>query len=341
LKFRNHVPRSILFILAPFLVSIYIWGALYDKNEEPIEKLIEKPIEELNTVTSTNNPLKFLDFQKAILKFPVRDVKDTNTWIQGASVNQKDNELYIARQSNGGLVLTIERRNLSTGKVKDTKRVSIKAGTYAEGLPWFTNSEGELCFFVRQVPVDQISIFNYTNNKVERTVKLLGGSKIGADFNKKIFVTFNETLDKIYLYDFASATQGDPHLLRTIYIKGEELLFEKPQGITIFKDKIIISHGSGYGNPAVSVVNMKGKVEDVFYFSLIDYSEMINATYPNLITNKENYHYENEGTFMFDYNGFLYPALVQVVNIDTTLIVLSGILEGKQIKKTFKIELRK
>jgi hypothetical protein len=335
LKFRNHVPRIILFILAPFLVSIYIWGALYDKDEEPIEK----PIEEHNTVISTNNPLKFLDFQKAILKFPVRDVKDTNTWIQGASVNQKDNELYIARQSNGGLVLTIERRNLSTGKVKDTKKVSIKAGTYAEGLPWFTNSEGELCFFVRQVPVDQISIFNYTNNKIERNFKLLGGSKIGADFNNKYIVTFNQTLDEVYLYDFPSATLGDPQLLRTIYTKREELLFEKPQGVTVYKDKIIISHGAGHGNPAISVLNMKGKVEDVFYFNLINYSEMINATYPNLITNKENYHYENEGTFMYDNNGFLYPALVQIVNSDTTLIVLSGILEGKQIKKTFMIDL--
>ncbi|WP_066387576.1 hypothetical protein [Neobacillus mesonae] len=282
--------------------------------------------------SSASFQLRYLDYQKPILTFPVRDEIDTTTWIQGASVNQKENELYIARQSNGGTVLTIEIRNLSTGKIKGSKYLPIQTNTYAEGLPWFKNSSGDLCFFVRQIPADKISIFNYTKNKVERSFTLLGGSKIGYDFNKKYIVTCNAKIDSIFVYDFESVMQGTPQLLHTIHLNNKKVLFEKPQGLTIYGDLIIFSQGGRNGKPAISVINFEGKVENVFYFNRSSYANMIKNSYPNLISNNLNYDFENEGIFMYKYNGILYPALVQIIN-GKTIIVLTGVMDGILINR--------
>ncbi|ETI69169.1 hypothetical protein [Neobacillus vireti] len=325
--------KTILVCLLSILVILIFFNIFNKKelNNNKIEvSLNKKEVNEKGVFPG--NHLSFFDYQKPILKFPVRKA---DGWIQGASVNQIDNDIYIARQPNRGTTLTIERINIITGKKKDSRKVSIQSGTYAEGLPWFRNNKGELCFLVRQVPTDQISIFNYSKNRIEGKVDLLGSYKIGFDINQKYIVTCNATknvLDKIYVYDFDSVVKGSPKLLKIIKTKSEDLLFEKPQGITIHDNKIIFSHGGKDGNPAISVVNFEGKVENVFYYDRKSYAEMINETYPNFILDKKNYRYENEGVFMYNYKGEVYPALVQILNHTTTIIVLSGAPDGQQVK---------
>jgi hypothetical protein len=283
----------------------------------------------------TSESLSSLDYQKPILSFPVREKGDKTTWIQGASANQKQNELYISKQSNGGTVLTIERRSISSGVLLDVKKLPLKSGTYAEGLPWFMNKDNELCFLVRQVPAGKVSIFNYDKNKIEKSFDLLGQSKIGYDIKKKYIVTSTvkkKVVDKIYVYEFESVIKGKPKLLHTVDTSRENLWFEKPQGITIHEDKIILAHGAGHGTPGISVVNLKGKIEHVFYFEPVNYAIMLNQTYPRLISDRAHYHYENEGIFMYEKDGNVYPALVQIVNSKTTIIVLAGSLDGIKVK---------
>lgn len=292
-----------------------------------------RKIDTIATSVLTYENHRFLDFQKAILKFPVRE--DNNTWIQGASVNQNANEIYIARQSNGGTVLTIEIRDLTTGLIKDSNHVSIKSNSYAEGLPWFLNSEGELCFLVRQVPADSISIYNYTRNKVERSFNLSGQYKIGFDYYKQFIITSNSNLDTFYIYNFDSVVGGTPKLVHTVQTDREKLFFEKPQGITMDKNKIILSHGSKNGSPAISVINMQGQLENIYYFERKSYAKMINKSYPSLIINEEDYEYENEGIFMFKNKGKISPALVQIINAQTTIIVLSSDLEGERVIRKY------
>ena len=278
---------------------------------------------------------RFLDFQKAIIKFPVRGINDNLTWIQSVSINQNDNEVYVARQSNGGNILIIEIMDLKTGLIKKTNQVYMEPGTYAEGLPWFYNDEGNLCFLVRQVRENQISIYNFTKNKVEKSFNLLGRSKIGFDFEKNYLITTNTTLDTFYIYSFKSVVMGIPELLHSIRTNRDGLMFEKPQGITMLDNKIIISHGASNGNPAISILNMDGQMEDVYFFEKNSFSNMVRNSYSNLSMNKEKWEYENEGIFMYEYNGQKVPALVQIVNGDTVLITLSGVLEGSRVERKY------
>lgn len=329
LREGNILKKNYLLVIS-LLVTISLL-ILINKSREAGN---ETKSEEAAETASTSEPLKLLDHQKAILKFPVRDLDDKITWIQGASVNQEDHEIYTTRQSNGGTFLVIERRDMKTGKVKDQKPLWIQAGSYAEGLPWFKNSNGELLFLIRQAPEGKMSIFNYTKDKIQGSFNLLGSTKLGFDIDKKYLVTcnfINGIFDTLYVYDFKSVTQGTPKLLETISISGD-LFFEKPQGMTIQDEKIIISHGGRGGIPAISIVNMSGEVEEVYSFDRKDYADMVNKSYPNSINDRKTLDYENEGIFMYEYNGVESPALVQIIN-NEVFIVLTGISGEEPVKR--------
>lgn len=301
--------------------------AMSEKNQASQKKATER---------ITNGNMKYLNYQKPILKFPVREPSDTRTWIQGVDINQDDNEFYTTRQENNGIAITIERRDLSTGAIKDTRTYSVAMYTYAEGIPWFKNESGELCFIVRTVFADLARIFNYTNGTMSDPFTLLGTTKLGMDYDKKYIVSCYSSgtmLDKIYIYDFNTIKTGAPKLLHTINTRSEDLWFEKPQAITIHEDKIIFAHGASLGTPGISVVNMRGQLEETYYFDRKSFAEMINDQYPGLITNMQNYHYENEGIFMMKHNNVVTPALLQIVNNTTSILVVCDFLDGKLVER--------
>jgi hypothetical protein len=330
---EENIMKQIYLLFIGLLVTLTLL-IIINNSREANKKIKSDEGTETTAADSSNRPLNLLDRQKVLLKFPVRDVEDKNTWIQGASVNQEDKEIYTTRQSNGGTFLVIERRDLETGKIKELKPLWIQAGSYAEGLPWFKNSVGDLLFLIRQSPEGKMSIFNYTKDEIQKTFNLLGSTKIGFDPDKKYLVTsnwVNGKFDTLYVYHFDSVTKGAPKLFKTLSINGD-LFFEKPQGMTIYDGKILISHGGRGGNPAISVVNMSGEVEEVFSLDRKEYANMINKNYPKVIKDTSNFDYENEGIFMYEINGDLIPALVQIVNYNV-YIVLAGIKDGEQIKR--------
>ncbi|PZW79976.1 hypothetical protein [Bacillus sp. AG442] len=152
---------------------------------------------------------EYLNYQKIIFSVPARD--HTRPFPQALSINQDDDELYIARQENGGTVCIISRYQLSSAKFKDSKQFAITNSTYNEGLPWFKNSSGDLCFLVRQKFENELSIFNYTSGEIVQTMQVLGSYKTGNDIDKKYFISGNSTnekMDRIYIYDFQSIVAG-------------------------------------------------------------------------------------------------------------------------------------
>ncbi|CAF1811224.1 hypothetical protein [Bacillus subtilis] len=270
----------------------------------------------------------YLNYQKIIFSVPARD--STKPFPQGISINQKDDELYIIRQENSGNKGIITRYKLSTTQLIDSKEFSITSNTYNEGIPWFKNDYGDLCFLVRQVFEDQLSIFNYTNGKIERVMDVLGSYKIGNDLENKYFISGNsdnENLNKIYLYDFQSIVNGTPNLLQEVQINNKEIMFEKVQGLTFHDNKIVLGQGKDY--PSITVLNLDGSIEKSYSFSKESFADLIELDFK---FNRDGYKFENEGVCMVNWNGYAVPALMQIAveqnGKETIYVTLSGVQDG-------------
>ncbi len=274
---------------------------------------------------------EYLNYQKIIFSVPARD--HTRPFPQALSINQDDDELYVARQENGGTVCIISRYQLSSAKFKDSRQFTITNSTYNEGLPWFKNSSGDLCFLVRQKFENELSIFNYTSGEIVRTMQVLGSYKTGNDIDKKYFISGNSTnekMDRIYIYDFQSIVAGSPNLLMEVVVNNKEIMFEKVQGITFHENKIIL--GQGKGAPAITVINLDGSIAKAYSFSRDSFADLIQKNYD---FDRNNYDFENEGICMFNHNGYVIPALLQVTversGKETIFVTLAGAQDGTLI----------
>ncbi|MCY8692623.1 hypothetical protein MOD48_14870 [Bacillus spizizenii] len=274
---------------------------------------------------------EYLNYQKIIFSVPARD--HTRPFPQALSINQEDDELYVARQENGGTVCIISRYQLSSAKFKDSRQFTITNSTYNEGLPWFKNSSGDLCFLVRQKFENELSIFNYTSGEIVQTMKVLGSYKTGNDIDKKYFISGNSTnekMDRIYIYDFQSIVAGNPNLLMEVMVNNKEIMFEKVQGITFHENKIIL--GQGKGTPAITVINLDGSIAKAYSFSKDSFADLIQENYD---FDRNNYDFENEGICMFNYDGYVIPALLQITversGKETIFVTLAGAQDGSLI----------
>ncbi|GIN27938.1 hypothetical protein ACP2WB_05615 [Bacillus licheniformis] len=275
---------------------------------------------------------EYLNYQKIIFSVLARD--NSLPFPQAISINQEDDELYIARQENGGSVCIISRYELSTSALKDSQQFTITSSTYNEGIPWFKNSEGELCFLVRQQFENELSIFNYTTGEIEETMEVLGSYKTGNDIDKKYFVSGNSTnerMDRIYIYDFQSIIAGSPRLLMEVSVNNQEIMFEKVQGITFHDNKIVLGQGKDY--PAITVLNLDGSIAKSYSFSKESFADLIEQNYD---FDRVNYAFENEGVCMFNYDGYVIPALMQIAversGRELVFVTLAGAQDGKLIE---------
>ncbi|MCY8347587.1 hypothetical protein MOC74_19275 [Bacillus haynesii] len=275
---------------------------------------------------------EYLNYQKIIFSVLARD--KSLPFPQAISINQEDDELYIARQENGGSVCIISRYELSTSTLKDSQQFTITSSTYNEGIPWFKNSDGELCFLVRQQFENELSIFNYTTGEIEETMEVLGSYKTGNDIDKKYFVSGNSTnerMDRIYIYDFQSIVAGSPRLLMEVSVNNQEIMFEKVQGITFHDNKIVLGQGKEY--PAITVLNLDGSIAKSYSFSKESFADLIEQNYD---FDRVNYTFENEGVCMFNYDGYVIPALMQIAvergGRELIFVTLAGAQDGKLIE---------
>jgi len=282
-------------------------------NEKMLGDLIKEcreALTELHNYSYETMPF-IMNYQKIMHTTPTT-LEGQADFIQGASFNNKKNEYYVARQLNGGEYTTITRYSISTRTEIDHKEFEHSTGAYTEGLPFFYNERGELCFIVRTTYDMNVAVFNYDTGVLSGNIPVLGGSKLGCDPENKYLIThFGDAnrCEGMYLYDFESVSHGIPKLLRKIYFDGEIVNGEKVQGVTIINNVIYL--GRGKQNATVTAVNFAGRTIQTFDFDKQSFADMVNKWAPCI--EGTSYTYESEGVSFYEYDGRYYPIFTHVI----------------------------
>jgi len=310
-------------------------------NEKMLGDLIKECREALTELHNYSyEMLPFtLNYQKIMHTTPTT-LEGRADFIQGAAFNNKKNEYYVARQLNGGEYTTITRYSMITRTEIDSKEFQHSTGAYTEGLPFFYNDRGELCFFVRTTYDMNIAIFNYDTGELGSNRGMLGGSKLGSDIDNKYLIThFGDAnrCEGLYLYDFDEATRGNMRLYRKIYFDGEIVNGDKVQGVTMINNVIYL--GRGKQNPTVTAINMSGRTIATYDFDRKDFADMINQWAPCI--EGTSYEYESEGVSFYEYGGKVYPIFTHVISsLGKVFFALGGRMDFKKMStKTYTTDI--
>lgn len=302
---------------------IKMWNKLLEWiTNEGLEDMVEKKLEEwlkdgtlqdiLNDLLGNYNPFENLPHQEVLTSVNNTENGEPD-FIQGFSINQNANELYVVRKDETKANNIIYRYNLTTGVIKDYKRFTTTTGTYNEGLPYFYNGSGDLCFIVRTSYDHMVAIFNYTTGTLGTPFVCQGSSKHGMDdrgyYYFAHFGDANRT-EGIFIYDFDSVVSGNPQLIRKVYFPNSIADGEKIQSMCIIDGLIFCGHGKNY--PQVSVINFTGDVVHHHGFNKGSLLNMIRQSNPNITITSAAY--ENEGMFFYKENGKLYPVMAHMIS---------------------------
>lgn len=285
------------------------------------------------------DPLAYLNSIDILCSWDTRPAGTEATYPQGISINEDAGEIYVANQ-DATTLLRIDIRNMN-GTLKSSKSVPIQTGSFTEALPYWYNSNGELCFIVRvgagasaTTGAETYSIFNYTTGVLGAQIPILG--RIKADVEGNFMVTsdvWTSTISKIWVYDWESVKAGTPSLLNTIHVAAQGNTVAKNQGIVLNGGYIFLLQGAAATNPTITIYNLAGQLVNIYSFSASDYAEALNAIRPGTITNIGGYTYENEGGCK--YKGRL--ATLDVVNNTANIVdskcyvVIHNVPDGARI----------
>ncbi|MCX8454669.1 hypothetical protein [Paenarthrobacter ureafaciens] len=264
------------------------------------------------TLQATADPMVCLDQVVLLCDFPVRENGEVS-WPQGLSINHAADELYISNQN--GTELRIDVRSLSTGIRKSSRVITTEDQCWSEGIPWFLNESGDLCFIVRTTggtPANSATyaIYNYTTNSVGSPISIKGA--IRADVEGDFFVTtdaWSRTVTNFFVYDWASVKAGAPTLLATVPAEGAIATAAKNQGLAYVGGYYFIAQGDQSESPTFQAWDSQGRLVVSKQYSRSSFKALVNKLKPGLLTN-DSYTYEAEGTC--NHNGKLVSA--QIVN---------------------------
>ncbi|CAF1870861.1 hypothetical protein ACIGLI_07225 [Bacillus subtilis] len=263
------------------------------------------------------DPLAYINSAKILCSFPVRYKKDMKTWIQGVSINEERQEIYVANQENTGTVLRIDVRDLN-GKLKSSKNIPIDSGSFTESLPYFYNKNDQLSFIVRPKNEESAAIFNYETGVLGSTFPIKGKAK--SDVDGDYFVTsdvWTDTIKNIYIYTWESVKAGNPVLVNSIRTENYGRLTEKSQGIVVNNGYIFITQGAQKGKPAITVYNTAGQLVNSFIYTKSSLAKAVNSKFLGRLPDAVNYDYENEGGCK--YKGRL--SLAQIIDGECFIFV--------------------
>jgi hypothetical protein len=257
-------------------------------------------LEKINqtTIESMRDPLAYINSVEVLTSFSARG-QSTTAWIQGFSINEITNEIYIAIQENNGTYLTIEIRDLN-GIFKQSKTLTITSGSFTEGLPFFYNVSNQLCFVVRTQTTNTYAIYNYTLGTLGSPVAI-SGTPYKSALDGNYFVTCDVTssvpytINTIYVYDWVSVQNGTPTLLNSFRTQNMGGLIEKAQGLVVNNGYIFLTQGESNGNPAITIYNTAGQLVNVYLYTKESLASAINTYSTGVITDLSGYTYENEG----------------------------------------------
>jgi hypothetical protein len=276
-------------------------GNVQFAKQQAVEAVSVKAEKSLQTLSVMRDPLAYLNSVEVLCTFPVRYETGMMTWIQGFSMNESANEIYVANQENGGTVLRIDVRNLD-GTLKNSKTLAIESGAYTESLPYFYQNE-ELCFVVRTQSAETYAIYNYTTEVLSGPVAITGKYKSAVDGD--YFITCDATssapytIKNIYVYDWESVKNSTPSLLNSFRLDHYGDLPEKAQGIVLNNGYIFVTQGAGNGQAGITVYNTAGQLVNSYLYTKESVANAVNVFRPNTIANPSFYAYENEGGWIF------------------------------------------
>ncbi|MGG1476507.1 hypothetical protein ABE372_06970, partial [Bacillus subtilis] len=192
----------------------------------------------------------------------------------------------------------------------------IESGAYTEGLSFFYNDQGNLCFIVKASKMSGYNIFNYDTGELSDLIRANVSSKYAA--NKYYFasITVNQASIHAYVYTWESIKMGNP-VLYTDFTVDYIPNLEKVQGITLNDGFLFMSHGKSNGRPAISVYNLAGELLNYYIYTKDSLASAINKKFSDFIPNIYNYNFENESCCV--YKGDL--VAVQVVNNADVVLV--------------------
>jgi len=246
-------------------------------------------------IAGAADPLAYLNSIDILCSWDTRPVGTEATYPQGVSINADAGEIYVANQ--GTTWLRIDVRNMD-GTLKSSKSITTDNGAYTEGMPWFYNANSELCFFVRTgvaATENTYNIYNYTLGTLGPQIAINGLWKASVQGNTLITTDArNETIKRIFVYDWASVQAGTPSLLTTIYVETSNETAAKNQGLVLNSGYIFLLQGAAGTNPTITVYNLAGRVVTIHQYTRADYAGAVNAIKPGLITDTAGYTYENE-----------------------------------------------
>ncbi|MCX8454602.1 hypothetical protein [Paenarthrobacter ureafaciens] len=324
-------------------------SAAINEPGSSIQSAVNTVVEQNNAVTSkaekvtlqaASDPLAYLDNMAILCQFPVRENGET-LWPQGIAINQADNELYVSNADGPASVLRIDVRDLTTGIRKSSKSITVAAGTWTEGLPWFKDGSGNLCFIVRATSGttedSTYAIYNYTAGTIGANIAIKGPFK--SDTDGKYFITsdaYNRTAKKFFIYDWESIKAGTPSLLATVPIENAGTTPGKTQAVAIVGGYLYIAQGDQASNPSISAYDFTGRLKATRNYAKEDFQAAVNALLPGYLTNPA-FVYECEGAT--NLNGKLVSG--QIIN-NTPAIPANGVMlvvqhnriDGANIKAT-------
>ena len=247
------------------------------------------------TIQTAADPLAYINSVEVLCAWDTRPAGGESTFPQGVEVNPDAGEIYVANQ--GGTVLRIDIRSMD-GTKKSSKVISTDDGAYTEGLPYWYNTRGQLCFMVRTgtgATEATYNVYNYSTGVLGPQIPIQGIWKAHAQGNLLI-TTDSRTNDvsKFFVYDFASVQSESPILLNTIYAQSAGPTMEKNQGIVLNGGYIFMIQGAGGSSPVITTYNLAGHLVNAHRYGKVDFAAALNDAKPGLITSP-SYDYESEG----------------------------------------------
>jgi len=288
------------------------------------------------TTAAATDPLAHLSSVVPFAQFNARPAG--LLWPQAFSFNETAGELYTSMSGSldGGATnsLRISVRNLD-GTIKSEKTITVPLDTSSEGLPWFYNGAGDLCFVIRPASLGVgYAIYNYTTNTVGPNIAIQGNFK--SDVEGNLFATCDASsstsgVGAVYLYDWASVQAGTPTLLTTVRLEVRNTM-NKVQSFAINGGHIIFSHGASKTEPYISVYTMTGKLVTAFQMDKPTFADAINSRFPGTITNRLSYRHESEGAAT--YKGAVLTGHVTDNNTSSYLytILMHNRIDGARVK---------
>src|SRR5699024_7143174 len=149
---------------------------------------------------------------------------------------------------------------LSTFEEIDYRVVKLNSSSaYNEGLPYFINESGEVCFILR-TSYDQLAcIYNYTTDYKHKDMVLPGSSKHGTDRSKKYYYTdFGDANEifVVYIYEFESVKDMKDKLIGTIRFDASVAYDDKVQRIARVDNHFVLAQGRT--QPNLATLHMNG-----------------------------------------------------------------------------------